>query len=76
VVLEPTTQTRTTIQHLGRNPDSFFLHGGTNAGSGGCIDCGGRMKGNAVTERLLRDLRAAPGGKSTVIVHGRLIWLD
>jgi hypothetical protein len=40
--------------------DGFFLHGGSMAGSKGCIDVGGGDSGNEDTDRLLRDLRSHP----------------
>jgi len=37
--------------------DGFFMHGGANPGSAGCIDIGGGLWGNANTNRVKRDLR-------------------
>lgn len=73
VPLEADPETAARIRALGRDPDTFFLHGGKRPGSGGCIDCGGGLSGDANTRRLLSDLRASPGGRSSLIVHGRLI---
>src|SRR5205085_11971092 len=47
----------------GRDPSSFKLHGGRRPGSAGCIDVGGGIFGDSVTQRLLRDLRSDPDGR-------------
>ena len=38
----------------------FFLHGGKFPGSAGCIDVGGGLFGNDITDRLLNDLLNDP----------------
>lgn len=38
----------------------FFLHGGRREGTAGCIDVGGGIFGDDLTDRLLRDLQADP----------------
>lgn len=47
----------------------FFLHGGSNPGSAGCIDAGGGIWGDANTDRLLNDLLQDPDGKVPLTVH-------
>lgn len=34
--------------------DEFFLHGGSELGSAGCIDVGGGLKGNDNTKKLIK----------------------
>ncbi|MBA5864885.1 MAG: DUF2778 domain-containing protein [Nitrospira sp. CR1.1] len=38
----------------------FFLHGGSRPGSAGCIDIGGGIMGNGLTDKLLFDLLSDP----------------
>jgi RHS repeat-associated protein len=40
----------------------FFLHGGRNRGTAGCIDFGGGIFGNQLTDQFLQDLRDDPDG--------------
>jgi hypothetical protein len=40
---------------LGR--DGFYIHGGRYPGSAGCIDIGGGILGNSVTDRVLKSLK-------------------
>lgn len=40
----------------------FFLHGGSVPGSAGCIDIGGGLFGNSVTDRVLKDILKDPDG--------------
>jgi len=54
--VKPTEDTET----FGR--DGFFLHGGSHAGSAGCIDVGGGLFGNNQTDRLQADMRADKDG--------------
>lgn len=49
--------------------DGFFLHGGRKLGSAGCIDIGGKMYGNALTDQLLQDILNDPDGKIQVRVR-------
>jgi len=63
VPLDPTKGTKT----YGR--DGFFLHGGSYSGSAGCIDVGGGIFGDAVTDQLLKDLLNDPDGKVQVRVR-------
>jgi len=65
VPLEPTSGTKT------HGRDGFFLHGGTQSGSAGCIDVGGGLLGDSLTDRLLRDILNDPDGKVQVRVRGR-----
>lgn len=46
----------------------FFLHGGSYAGSAGCIDVGGGVFGNDQTDQLLKDIMGDPDGTVPVIV--------
>jgi RHS repeat-associated protein len=50
----------------GRN--EFFIHGGSLAGSKGCIDIGGGTRGDAASNRLLRDLQAPGAARIPVTV--------
>jgi RHS repeat-associated protein len=43
---------------LGRS--GFFMHGGSEPGSAGCIDIGGGIFGNDATDKVLKDLLADP----------------
>jgi len=45
---------------MGRS--GFFLHGGQIPGSAGCIDFGGGIFGNSLTDELLQDIRNDPNG--------------
>jgi len=65
--LHPDAATLQTISELHRS-GNFFLHGGVNPGTAGCIDCGGGLYGNGSTERLAHDLRFAEGGTAQVTV--------
>lgn len=47
----------------------FFLHGGQFPGSAGCIDIGGGVFGNAITNQVLDDILNDPDGNIPVIVH-------
>ena len=47
----------------------FFIHGGIFPGSAGCIDIGGGIWGNALTNQLRNDLLADPDGNVPVNVH-------
>ncbi|MBI5468335.1 MAG: DUF2778 domain-containing protein [Deltaproteobacteria bacterium] len=47
----------------------FFLHGGSKAGSAGCIDIGGGIFGNESTDRLLKDLLSDRDGSVTLVVR-------
>ena len=40
--------------------DGFYLHGGMFSGSAGCIDVGGGLWGNRITEMVIRDLLNDP----------------
>ena len=62
VPLVPDRRTRT----YGRS--GFFLHGGSLPGSAGCIDIGGGLTGNALTDRVLRDIQSDPDGVIVVWV--------
>ena len=53
----------------GRDPSSFKLHGGRRPGSAGCIDVGGGIFGDSMTQRLLKDLRSDPDGRIPLIVR-------
>jgi len=46
----------------------FFLHGGSYPGSAGCIDVGGGIFGNDLTDQLLKDLLNDPDGRVPVNV--------
>jgi hypothetical protein len=52
---------------LGRS--GFFPHGGMFAGSAGCIDFGGGIWGNDLTDKLRNDLLNDPDGNVPVNVH-------
>ena len=48
---------------LGTDPfgrSGFFLHGGSLLGSAGCIDIGGGILGNDITNRVLNDIQSDP----------------
>ena len=47
----------------------FFLHGGSMAGSAGCIDIGGGILGNESTDGLLKDLLSDRDGSVTLVVQ-------
>jgi RHS repeat-associated protein len=47
----------------------FFLHGGRDPGSEGCIDIGGGIFGNSNTDRLLKDLLADPDKIVPIVVR-------
>lgn len=47
----------------------FFLHGGRLRGSAGCIDVGGGLFGDDVTNRILRDLLADPDRQVPLVVQ-------
>jgi hypothetical protein len=47
----------------------FFLHGGWSPGSAGCLDIGGGLFGNDVTNRVLGDLLADPDRRVPVTVR-------
>ena len=63
VPLKPTSSTNT------HGRDGFFLHGGGIAGSAGCIDVGGGLSGNAITDQILSDILNDPDGKIQVRVR-------
>jgi len=63
VPLVPDPETNT----FGR--DGFFLHGGMFRGSAGCIDVGGGLFGNDLTDRLRDDILNDPNGSVPVNVH-------
>jgi len=48
--------------------DGFYLHGGWQPGSAGCIDVGGGIFGDDITNRLANDISADPDG----IIHVRV----
>ena len=56
------------IESTDSKRDYFFLHGGEFPGSGGCIDVGGGLDGDANTERLLGDIRRDADGVVPLIV--------
>ena len=41
----------------------FFLHGGMSPGSAGCVDIGGGLFGNAITDKVLQDILNDPDGR-------------
>ncbi|HLE18719.1 MAG TPA: hypothetical protein VI728_10600 [Syntrophales bacterium] len=45
------------------------MHGGSMAGSAGCIDIGGGILGNEMTDRLLKDLLSDRDGSVTIVVQ-------
>jgi hypothetical protein len=47
---------------LGR-PGGFYLHGGQRPGTIGCVDVGGGIYGNDLTDRLRQDILVDPDGK-------------
>ncbi len=47
----------------------FFLHGGSFPGSAGCIDIGGGIRGNGLTDRIKADILSDPDGKVPLIVR-------
>ncbi len=47
----------------------FFLHGGSMAGSAGCIDIGGGIRGNEATDRLLKDMLSDRDGSVILVVR-------
>ena len=47
----------------------FFLHGGMFPGSAGCIDAGGGLFGDEITDRIMRDILNDPDGRIPVIVR-------
>ncbi|WP_186456793.1 RHS repeat-associated core domain-containing protein [Sphingomonas suaedae] len=49
--------------------DGFFLHGGSLEGSAGCIDIGGGLFGDSMTNMLLQDIQADPDGTVPVRVQ-------
>lgn len=75
VPLHPDAATEAEIRSLGRT-GNFFIHGGSIDGSAGCIDGGGGLSGNRITEGLANDLASAPGGKATLQVFGRVYWVE
>ena len=62
----PLVPTKGTKTH-GR--DGFFIHGGGITGSAGCIDLGGGLFGDELTNRLLQDILNDPDGKVQVRVR-------
>ena len=62
VPLHPLPATQT----FGRS--GFFLHGGAIPGSAGCVDFGGGIFGNALTNKLLQDIRFDRTGTVSVNV--------
>jgi RHS repeat-associated protein len=46
----------------------FYLHGGSIPGSAGCIDIGGGIFGNELTNRVLNDLLQDPDGRVPLLV--------
>ena len=48
--------------------DGFFLHGGVDPGSAGCIDVGGGLLGNDQTDRLQDDLHGDSDGTVEITV--------
>jgi hypothetical protein len=63
VPLHPLPATQT----YGRS--GFFLHGGSIPGSAGCIDFGGGIFGNALSDELLQDIRNDPNGIVPITVQ-------
>lgn len=61
VPLKPEEGTDVTDED-GKPRSDFFLHGGSEAGSAGCIDCGGGVHGNADTDQLKDDITDDPDG--------------
>lgn len=61
--LSPTGDTDT----FGR--DGFFMHGGMQKGSAGCVDVGGGIFGDDMTDRLLKDLLADPDGVVPIVIY-------
>ncbi len=49
--------------------DNFFLHGGSKPGSAGCIDFGGGVLGNSITQRLKNRILNDKDGYIEVIVY-------
>lgn len=47
----------------------FFLHGGMFSGSAGCIDAGGGLFGDEITDQILRDLLSDPDGSIPITVR-------
>ena len=52
----------------GKDRDGFFLHGGSEEGSAGCIDAGGGVHGSDETDQLKEDIRNDPDGEVEVEV--------
>ena len=63
VPLHPLPATQT----YGRS--GFFMHGGAIPGSAGCVDFGGGIFGNSLTDELLQDIRNDPDGIVLVTVQ-------
>lgn len=62
VPIEPCSWTNT----FGRS--GFFLHGGREPGSAGCIDIGGGLFGDKDSDRVLKSLKSDPDKKVTLTV--------
>ena len=67
VSLHPDSATSKAISDLKRT-GNFFLHGGVDPGTAGCIDCGGGLYGDAKTSRLANDLEYSEGGEAQLKV--------
>jgi hypothetical protein len=67
VPLEPQEVTDVADEN-GEDRSGFFLHGGSEEGSAGCIDCGGNLHGNEETDQLKEDIRNDPDGEVEVEV--------
>jgi RHS repeat-associated protein len=54
--------------------DNFFLHGGDMQGSAGCIDVGGGICGNQMTNQIKGDILRDPDGLVPLRVEDRGPW--
>lgn len=68
VPLVPNPSTMVLDEH-GVPRSGFFLHGGKFPGSKGCVDVGGGIFGNTLTDQLLKDLLADPDKKVPLVVQ-------
>lgn len=68
VPLAPNSGTKV-LDEKGVPRTGFFLHGGSFLGSAGCVDVGGGIFGNSITDRLLKDLLADPDKRVPLIVR-------
>lgn len=56
--------------HPGGRTPGFYLHGGEEPGTIGCIDIGGGVHGNKLTDRIKSEILKDPDKKIPLVVVG------